>query len=61
MVEGDDGELRPWHYIYEGRRGGDNEELRPWHYIYVNLKETQTRLGRALGAIVKSHCRARRE
>ena len=20
-VEGDDGELRPWHYMYEGRRG----------------------------------------
>jgi hypothetical protein len=42
-VGGDDGELRPWHYIYEGRRGrwgipnmalhmrvgGDDGELRP--------------------------------
>ena len=35
-VGGDDGELRPWRYIYvysiESRL---ITELRPWHYIYV--------------------------
>jgi len=34
-VGGDDGELRPWHYIYEV--GGDDGELRPWHWKGVSL------------------------
>ena len=38
----DDGELRPRHYICEGRE--DDGELRPWHYIYVDsIESAQTR------------------
>ena len=30
-VGGDDGQLRPWHFLMVG---GDDEELRPWHFLY---------------------------
>ena len=36
-VGGDDGELRPWHSIYEGRKGRwgiPTMALRPWRYIH---------------------------